>query len=79
LLESAVKEPTMPHETRAAEDARSQVEIDLADRAGLERWAQALGVTAEALESAAHAVGPRIDRIKDYLGAGGMAGEQEDA
>ena len=24
-------------------------------------------------------VGPRVDRIKDYLGAGGMAGDQVDA
>jgi hypothetical protein len=28
---------------------------------------------------AAQAVGTRMDKIKDYLGAGGMAGDQEDA
>jgi hypothetical protein len=28
---------------------------------------------------AVQVVGPRVDRIKDYLGAGGMAGDQSDA
>ena len=28
---------------------------------------------------AVQVVGPRVDRIKDYLGAGGMAPDQEDA
>ena len=31
------------------------------------------------LLKAMQVVGPRVDRIKDYLGAGGMAGEQVDA
>jgi hypothetical protein len=65
-------------ETAAAGDARSTAEVDIADRESLQRWSAALGTTAEALESAVRAVGPRVDRIKDYL-AGGMAGEQEDA
>ena len=68
----------MSGETRAAEDANSQAEIVVSDKASLERWSKALGVTQEALESAVQAVGPRVDRIKDYL-AGGMAGEQADA
>ena len=68
----------MTREIDAARDAGSQAEVDIADRGSLRRWSAALGVTAEALESAVQAVGPRVDRIKDYL-AGGMAGEQEDA
>jgi hypothetical protein len=31
------------------------------------------------LMKAVQVVGPRVDRIKDYLGAGGMAGDQADA
>ncbi len=68
----------MPGETKAAEDATSRANVDLTDEESLTRWSVALGVTAEALQSAVRAVGPRVDRIKDYL-TGGMAGDQEDA
>jgi hypothetical protein len=68
----------MSAETKAAEDPRSQDEVDVSDKACVERWARALGLTTEALESAVKKVGPRVDRIKDHL-TGGMAGEQEDA
>ena len=67
----------MTRESDAASNAGSQAEVDIAERRSLQRWSAALGVTAEALESAVRAVGPRVDRIKDYL-AGGMAGKQED-
>lgn len=66
----------MSVETNAAEDAESRAEVDLSSKESLERWADALGLTSEALESAVKAVGPRVDRIKDYLAAG-MAGDQE--
>lgn len=69
----------MPHETQAAHDTGSQQQIDIQDEAAVKRWSQALGTTDEALVGAVQAVGTRIDRIKDYLGAGGMAGDQEDA
>jgi hypothetical protein len=69
----------MSHESRAAEDAQSEAHVESSDKASLDRWAQALGVTPEALESAVQAVGPRVDKIKEYLGAGGMAGDQEAA
>jgi hypothetical protein len=42
------------------------------------RWTEALGTTDEALMKAVQVVGTRIDRIKEYLGSGGMAGDQED-
>ncbi|HEX7688813.1 MAG TPA: DUF3606 domain-containing protein [Burkholderiaceae bacterium] len=62
--------------TQAAEDPRSDAEVDVGDPQALARWSEALGVEDEALQRAVQAVGPRVDRIKDYLGAGGMAGEQ---
>ena len=65
-------------ENEAARNGASTAEVDIEDRESLRRWSGALGVPAEALESAVQAVGPRVDRIKDYL-ASGMAGEQEDA
>lgn len=65
-------------ETEAARNAASTAEVEIGDPESLRRWSAALGVTAEALESAVQAVGPRVDRIKDYL-TGGMAAEQEDA
>lgn len=68
----------MNPEQRAAQDAGSTVEIDIDDRADVERWAQALGSTDSAVLAAVKVVGRRIDRIKDYLGAGGMAGHQQD-
>lgn len=63
----------------AARDPASREEIDVGDPGSLARWAEALQTTDEALLNAVRRVGPRIDRIKDYLGAGGMAGEQVDA
>lgn len=68
----------MTDERSAAENASSTAEVSPDDEASLARWSSALGVTSEALESAVKAVGPRIDKIKDYL-TGGMAGDQEDA
>ena len=68
----------MTTETAAAEDPRSEVEVDVTDRAAIDRWTRALGLTDEALLKAVQVVGPRVDRIKDYLGAGGMAAEQVD-
>jgi hypothetical protein len=68
----------MKDETQAAADPHSEAEVQVGDQASLERWSQALGLTTEALESAVKAVGPRVDRIKDYL-TGGIAGDQEDA
>ncbi|NML18750.1 DUF3606 domain-containing protein [Azohydromonas caseinilytica] len=69
----------MTQETQAAHDSGSQEEINVQDAASVARWSQALGTTDEALIAATQAVGTRIDRIKDYLGAGGMAGDQADA
>lgn len=69
----------MTTEHQAAEDPRSTEQVELADGAAVARWTRALGVTDEALIQAVRAVGPRVDKIKDYLGAGGMAGDQEDA
>jgi hypothetical protein len=67
----------MTSETNAADDPDSQVDVDVSDKAAVERWTQALGVTDEALWKAVQMVGTRVDRIKDYLGAG-RAGEQSD-
>ena len=61
---------------RAAQDPGSREEVDVGDREAVARWCRALGVTDEALLNAVRHVGPRVDRIKDYLGAGGMAGSQ---
>jgi hypothetical protein len=68
----------MADETQAAEDPDSEALVRGGDPASLARWSAALGLTTEALEAAILAVGPRVDRIKDYL-TGGMAGDQEDA
>jgi hypothetical protein len=68
----------MSQATEAAQDARSQENVDISSKEGLEKWSKALSVTSEALESAVKAVGPRVDRIKNYLTTG-MAGKQEDA
>jgi hypothetical protein len=65
-------------EQAAAQDAHSQAEVDIGNAEAVRRWADALGVTDEALVSAVHAVGARVDLIKEYLGAGGMAADQED-
>lgn len=65
-----------PQQLSAAKDPSSQAEVVIDDKVSCERWADALGVTDEALAGAVQAVGPRVDRIKEYLGAGGMAAEQ---
>ena len=63
----------MTAETTAAEDPGSEVHIDVGDKAAVERWCKALSVTDEALWKAVQEVGTRIDKIKDYLTAGGAA------
>lgn len=68
----------MSTETQAAEDPQSHARVDIDDAAAVRRWTEALGVTDEALLKAIQVVGPRVDRIKDYLGAGGMAADQAD-
>ena len=73
------QETAMTTETRAADDPRSEAHVDIDDAAAVRRWTEALGITDEALMKAVQVVGPRVDRIKDYLGAGGMAGDQADA
>lgn len=62
--------------TTAAEDPQSKAEVDVGDKASIDRWAKALGTTDEALMNAVKTVGRRVDKIKDFLGAGGMAGKQ---
>lgn len=61
--------------TQAAEDPQSHANVDVNDKAAVDRWAKALGTTDEALMNAVKSVGTRIDKIKDFLGAGG-AGKQ---
>jgi hypothetical protein len=68
----------MTRETEAAENPRSQAQVDVGDAGAVRRWCEALAVTDEALLKAVQAVGTRVDRIKAYLGAGGNAGEQAD-
>jgi hypothetical protein len=68
----------MSTETRAADDPGSHAIVDVSDAASVLRWTEALGITDEALMKAVQVVGTRVDRIKDYLGAGGMADEQVD-
>jgi len=68
----------MTKETDAAEDPGSEAAVDVGDPAAVRRWTEALGITDEALMKAVQVVGTRVDRIKDYLGAGGMAGDQQD-
>jgi hypothetical protein len=62
--------------TAAAEDPHSKAEVDVDSKADVDRWAQALGTTDEALINAVRNVGRRVDKIKEFLGAGGMAGKQ---
>lgn len=69
----------MSIESDAARDPASQVEVDLSSPEAVRRWCDELGVTDAALMNAVNEVGARVDRIKDYLGAGGMAGQQQDA
>jgi hypothetical protein len=60
-----------------ADDPPPDAQVDIGDRAAVQRWSRRLGVTDEALIGAVQAVGPRVDRVQDYLGAGGMAADQE--
>ena len=73
------EERMMSTEQDAADDPGSTATVDVGDQAAIERWTRALGLTDAALMKAVQVVGPRVDRIKDYLGAGGMAGDQSDA
>ena len=68
----------MTSETDAAENPRSEAAVDVGVPAAVRRWTEALGTTDEALLKAVQVVGTRVDRIKEYLGSGGMAGDQED-
>ena len=45
----------------------------------LSQLRRALGTTDEALQQAVKAVGTRVDKVKDYLGAGAAAGDQSGA
>jgi Protein of unknown function (DUF3606) len=67
----------MTSETKAADDPGSEAYVDVSDKAAVDRWCKALGVTDEALWKAVQEVGTRVDKIKDYLGAG-SASNQED-
>ena len=69
----------MTTDTEAARDPDSRDHVETGDPASVERWSQALGTTDEALLKAVQVVGTRVDRIKSYLGSGGMAGDQSDA
>ena len=62
---------------QAAQDPSSQQTVEVEPRERLQHWADALGTTPEALLSAVHAVGPRIDRVKDHLTAGGAGGQAD--
>ena len=67
----------MSVETNAAEDPESEAYIDMSDKTAIERWCKALSVTDEALWKAVQEVGTRIDKIKDYLTAGGAADQSD--
>ena len=69
----------MSIENEAASDPSSRVEVDVSSPEAIQRWCTELGITDAALMKAVQMVGPRVDKIKVYLGAGGMAGQQEDA
>ena len=68
----------MTRESDAAENPGSEAAVDVGDAAAVRRWTEAIGVTDEALMKAVQVVGTRVDRIKDYLGSGGNAGDQAD-
>lgn len=50
--------------------------IDIENPAELRRWSAELKVPPEALESAVRAVGPTLEKVKDFL-TGGSAGSQQ--
>ena len=58
----------------APETSREVIDIGTPER--LKQWAAKLAVPPEALQSAVQAVGPRLDRVEDYLLAG-QAGKQQ--
>jgi hypothetical protein len=66
----------MPTPAEAAQDPAAREDIDIGDPESLKRWCHALKVPDEALLNAVRQVGPRLDRIKDYLGGAGNAGDQ---
>ena len=72
---TAAQSTASSNATQAAEDPQSHANVDVNDKAAVDRWAKALGTTDEALMNAVKSVGTRIDKIKDFLGAGG-AGKQ---
>jgi hypothetical protein len=63
--------------SRASEDPHSQATVETDPPERLKHWSHELGVTTEALQAAVRAVGPRVDKVKDYL-TGGQAGDQSD-
>jgi hypothetical protein len=65
----------MTTETKAADDPGSEAYIDVSDKAAVDRWCKALGITDEALWKAVQEVGTRVDKIKDYLGAGSASNQ----
>jgi hypothetical protein len=65
----------MTNPVEAAENPHSTEHVDINDKASIARWAKALGTTDEALVNAVCEAGTRVDKVKDYLGAGG-AGDQ---
>jgi hypothetical protein len=67
--------PAAHDPARDPTDPRSHASVDTATPQRLADWARELGVTEDALAAAVQAVGPRVDRIKDYL-TGGQAGKQ---
>jgi hypothetical protein len=58
-------EPT-PGEARPVDVVRD--EIDIHDSDQVRDWTRALGVTRDALEDAVRAVGPKLARVREYLG-----------
>lgn len=79
LQERTLPTRGMDKARQAAEDPQSHAEVDLSSPSAIERWSRALGTTDEALQQAVRAVGPRVDKVKDYLGAGAAAADQSGA
>jgi hypothetical protein len=65
---------TDPVKTASDPESHALIEIEPPER--LARWAKELSVPSEALVSAVQKVGPRVDKVKDYL-TGGQAGDQQ--
>jgi hypothetical protein len=62
---------------RSARDPASQAEVQTRPPEALRHWAQELGVTTDALQAAVQAVGPRVDRVKDFLTGAGAGGQSD--